>query len=352
MSHRSRLTAVLIDVPVADREKTATFWGAALGREGKAGQKFPEYDIFGEVTPGIDFMVQATGDATQRIHLDIETDDIEAEVARLSGLGATQVARHEHWVIMKDPGRHRFLRGGQSSSRTRSRPTPRPGTDPVRTPTRETAPHVLTSRAPNCRARSGTRQDVAMSQLETRIAPTAPDDPIAVKYGGVPGRDGPPLNIFRTLAHEPDLFRAFSRLGGYLLRDGRLPGREREIVILRVGWRCGSEYEFGQHTVIGRAAGLTDDEIGRLARDSVGDWSAEDAALVHLADELCASDVVADSTWRALATRWDAGQLLELLVLAGYYRLVSGLLSSAGVALEPTTPGWPDGNRRPATGTP
>ena len=103
MTHRSRLTAVLIDVPGDDRQKTSAFWSAALGRQGKTAQKFPEYDVFGEVTPGIDFMVQATGDDTPRVHIDIETDDIEAEVARLTGLGATQVARHEHWVIMKDP---------------------------------------------------------------------------------------------------------------------------------------------------------------------------------------------------------------------------------------------------------
>ncbi len=194
-----------------------------------------------------------------------------------------------------------------------------------------------------------------MSQLQTRIAMVAADDPIAMKYGGAPGRDGPPLNIFRTLAHEPDLFRAFTRLGGYLLRDGRITAREREIVILRVGWRAGSEYEFGQHTVIGRAVGLTAEEITRLATDSVDGWPDEDAALVRLADDLCADDVVSDETWRELDGRWDAGQLLELLVLAGYYRLVSGMLSSVGVALEATTPGWPDGTeavrRAPRDGT-
>jgi hypothetical protein len=51
--------------------------------------------------------------------------------------------------------------------------------------------------------------------------------------------------------------------------------------------------------------------------------------------------LVSDGTWRALASRWSDEQLLELLVLAGFCRLVSGLLNSVGVALEPTTPGWP-----------
>lgn len=103
MSHRSRLTAVLVDVPAAEHDKAARFWSAALGRDGKRSQKFPEYHVLGEVTPGVEFMIQATGDSTSRIHLDIETDDIEAEVARLKGLGADEVERLPDWVIMRDP---------------------------------------------------------------------------------------------------------------------------------------------------------------------------------------------------------------------------------------------------------
>src|SRR4051812_12006146 len=148
------------------------------------------------------------------------------------------------------------------------------------------------------------------------------------------------LNIFRTLTHNRPLYKGFLALGGHLLGGGGLPAREREIVILRTGFRCGSEYEFGQHTRIGRDAGLRDDEIERLAGD--GDWSDDDRALVDMVDELCAADVVSESTWQRLSSRWSDEQMLELLVLAGYYRLVSGLLNSVGVALEPDTPGWPE----------
>jgi alkylhydroperoxidase family enzyme len=158
------------------------------------------------------------------------------------------------------------------------------------------------------------------------------------------GHDAP-LNIFRTLKRHPELYKAFLGLGGHLLGGGVLPAREREIVILRVGWRASSEYEFGQHTVIGAAAGLTEEEIARLADSGPGEWSADDRALVRLADELCDADAVGDETWAALTGRWSEEQLLELLVLAGYYRLVSGMLNSVGVALEPQTPGWPDGAR-------
>jgi 4-carboxymuconolactone decarboxylase len=152
------------------------------------------------------------------------------------------------------------------------------------------------------------------------------------------------LNIFRTLTRNRPLYKAFLALGGHLLGGGGLPEREREIVILRVGRRAGSEYEFGQHTRIGLAAGLTEEEISRLADTdaSLGGWSDDDGALVAMVDELCADDVVSDDTWQRLAGRWSDNEILELLMLAGFYRLVSGVLNSVGVALEPDAPGWPD----------
>jgi alkylhydroperoxidase family enzyme len=169
-------------------------------------------------------------------------------------------------------------------------------------------------------------------QLQQRI------DPLADAMPGLP-----PLNVFRTIARNEPMARGFLSLGGHLLRGEGLPPREREIVILRTGWAAQSEYEFGQHTTIGVGAGLTSAEVGWLADVGTPGWSEPDGALVRMVDELCAEDVVSDGTWAVLAARWADEQLLELLVLAGYYRLVSGLLNSSGVALEPGTPGWPDG---------
>lgn len=151
----------------------------------------------------------------------------------------------------------------------------------------------------------------------------------------------PPLNIFRTLAKHPKLLDRFGRFGGFLLYRGLLPDREREMVILRTGWRSGAIYEFGQHTTIGREAGLTPEEVARLATQGTEGWPEADADLVTFADELCATNNVSDGTWARLAGRWSEAELLELLALAGFYRLVSGLLNAAGVELEPGTPGWP-----------
>ena len=183
-----------------------------------------------------------------------------------------------------------------------------------------------------------------MTLTAPRIDPLPHDDPNASKRTvGSNRNDGRPLNIFLTLAKNPNLYDAFSKLGSFLLFKGGIPAREREIVILRVGWRSQSEYEFGQHTVIGLDAGLTTEEIARLASPGTEGWSNDDAALVRMADDLCADNVVSDETWGLLRQRWQEPELLEMLALAGFYRLVSGMLNSAGVALEPRTPGWPDG---------
>ncbi len=154
--------------------------------------------------------------------------------------------------------------------------------------------------------------------------------------------DGRPLNIFGVLGHHPKLLKRFNLLGGFLLNKGLIPERERELVILRIGWNAQAEYEFGQHTVIGRRCGLLDDEIVALTKAPDDHaWSSGDRALVGLADDLSAHDCVGDDTWRSLAERWNEAELVELLVVAGFYRLVSGFLNSAGVQLDEGVPGFP-----------
>jgi alkylhydroperoxidase family enzyme len=155
--------------------------------------------------------------------------------------------------------------------------------------------------------------------------------------------NGAPLNIFGVLARHPKLLKRFNLLGGFLLNKGLLPARERELVILRIGWNAEAEYEFGQHTIIGRQVGVTDEEISALtrARDS-HPWSTGDAALIAMSDELSDDDCVSDATWELLAARWSEAELIELLIVAGFYRLVSGFLNSAGVQLDEGVAGFPD----------
>ena len=84
------------------------------------------------------------------------------------------------------------------------------------------------------------------------------------------------LNIFTTLAHHPRLLKKWSEFGGVLLYRGELDPREREIVILRTGWNCQSDYEFGQHRVIGSRSGMTEKEVDATTLDpDAAGWSDE-----------------------------------------------------------------------------
>lgn len=154
--------------------------------------------------------------------------------------------------------------------------------------------------------------------------------------------EGPPVNVLATLAHAPRVLKRFSEMGGTLLFRGSVGDREREIVILRVGANARSVYEFGQHTVIGKRSGITEAEIKALTQPAdEGGWNDVDRALVALADDLCQEDCVSDATWAELAKTWTDAQLVELVVCAGFYRMVSGFLNSAGVQLDDGVPGWP-----------
>jgi alkylhydroperoxidase family enzyme len=146
---------------------------------------------------------------------------------------------------------------------------------------------------------------------------------------------GPVLNIFMTMARDPAAAKAFLAWGGYILsRQNGLPAREREIVILRIGFLCKSGYEFTQHTRIGLNAGLSDDEIERIKRGAEAGWSEADAALIRACDDLHANQFVTDAHWAGLGRFYDDKQKMDLVYTCGQYTQVSMLLNSFGVQLD------------------
>ena len=153
--------------------------------------------------------------------------------------------------------------------------------------------------------------------------------------------NGRTLNIFKTLAHHPRLLKRWMVFGNHVLFRSTLPPRDRELVILRIGWLCQAEYEWGQHVIIGKQAGLTEDEIARikLASDDAG-WSEFDAALIRATDELHEDACLSDATWQALTTRYDTQQMMDLIFAIGQYNLVSMALNSLGVQLDEGIPGF------------
>lgn len=144
---------------------------------------------------------------------------------------------------------------------------------------------------------------------------------------------GTDFNIFRTMVRDPAALRAFLAWGEYILsRRNGLPAREREIAILRIGWRCRAGYEWGQHVVIGKRAGLTDAEIEaiKVGAGAPG-WSDADAAILAACDELHDDQFVTSATWARLAAHFDDKQRVDLVYTVGQYTQVSMLLNSLGV---------------------
>ena len=157
-------------------------------------------------------------------------------------------------------------------------------------------------------------------------------------------RDGRTLNIFGTIGRHPKMLQGWLPFISYVLRDSTLPPRDREILILRIGWLCQSEYEFGQHTLMGKAAGLSSEEISRIPEGpNASGWNPFEATLLRAADELHSDAFITEATWNALAKRYDEKQLMDLIMTVGQYNMVSMVLNTLGVQLDEGVPGFPGG---------
>jgi alkylhydroperoxidase family enzyme len=177
-----------------------------------------------------------------------------------------------------------------------------------------------------------------------RVEPLAVDD-LDPEIRDILG-DGPILNIFRTVAVHPKLLKRWLVFGNHVLAKSTLPARDREIAILRIGWLCGSEYEWAQHVRIGRSVGLSDEEIGwvMVGADADG-WTEFERAILRAVDELDADACLSDESWAALSAGYDTQQMLDLVFTVGQYRLVSMVLNTLGVPLDAGLEGFPEGSR-------
>jgi 4-carboxymuconolactone decarboxylase len=177
--------------------------------------------------------------------------------------------------------------------------------------------------------------------MSPRLRPVVnPTPEVAELLAGMPAQDGVPLNVFATLAHHPRLLKRMNVFGGLFLAHSTLPVREREIVILRAAWRAGSEYEFGQHTLLGRQSGLADAEVSALAGGE-RDWAASDRLLIDVTDQVHAQARLEVATWESLLAGYGAATAIEVIFLAGFYRMLAGFLNTVEVEREPGVPGWP-----------
>src|SRR5882724_10981870 len=176
------------------------------------------------------------------------------------------------------------------------------------------------------------KQRIPMLDLSTL---SGEDAETAVKHR-VNGRD---LNLFKILMNHPTLVRRWTVFAGHVLRKQTLPVRDRELLILRIGWLNQAEYEWAQHVEIAKRAGITEAEIERVQEGPKAGWSAHEAALLQAADDLFENSVVSDATWAALAAKYSTEQMMDAVFTVGQYNMVSWALNSFGVPLDDFLPG-------------
>ncbi len=178
----------------------------------------------------------------------------------------------------------------------------------------------------------------APSSTAPRVRPAGPRELgrinrlLAALAGRVAGTSGPP-NLFTTLGRNRGLFRRWLLFAGGLMPGGRLPRIDTELVILRVSHRCDCPYEADHHRRMGREAGLSDAQIGAVARDELdaAAWSPRQLAILRATDELHDERRIGDETFAALRPELSDRDLIELCLLAGHYEMLAGTINSLGI---------------------
>ena len=186
-------------------------------------------------------------------------------------------------------------------------------------------------------------------QLRPRIEPVQPpyEPEIDAELRGMMPRNSPvePLKLFRTLARHRPLAAAMTALGRFVLgRELSLDLHDRELVIDRVCARCACEYEWAVHAIsYGARAGLSPEQLAATVTAGADPtvWPARDALVIRLVDELHDTASVSDALWSELERHWTEPQLLELLLIAGWYHAIAFIANGARVELEDWAPRFP-----------
>ena len=173
--------------------------------------------------------------------------------------------------------------------------------------------------------------------MTARISPAVA--PFSPEIQGLLDRTMPPgvpaLSLFTTLARDERLFRKL--FAGGLIDRGNLTLRQREIVIDRTTALCRSEYEWGIHvSFFAQRVSLDEPQLRSLVHGKAEDecWRDDDRLLIRMCDELHATCTLSDMLWSELQAKYTDGALLELLMLAGNYRMISYLTNALHLPLE------------------
>jgi len=165
--------------------------------------------------------------------------------------------------------------------------------------------------------------------------PYVPVSEIDPRHSDLLGR---PINLGQALVNSSDGYENHHMLGRWIREDSTIDPRLRELLILQVGYTSRSPYEFSHHAKISQGYGVTPDDILGLiafAHDEPNSLSEDDLDMLRAARDLTAKGEIPDDLWARLAKRFDDRQLVEIVLIIGYYNHVVRLLSALKIDVEP-----------------
>ena len=148
--------------------------------------------------------------------------------------------------------------------------------------------------------------------------------------------NGSRSNTMLTLARHPRLALASLDFGKYVLVESQLTARQRELIVLRVAWRFGSEHQWKHHVLSGRKIGMTDAEFSALqSADPKPVWTEDEQALISAVDQLCSTGHIDDEVWATLAASHDETTLMDILYAIGLFTMNAWAFNAMGIEVEP-----------------
>ena len=149
-------------------------------------------------------------------------------------------------------------------------------------------------------------------------------------------RKGVVYNVVGTLARHAEASKVIGQVSNHVMGpNSTLSARDRELLILRTAWLCRAEYEWAQHVLLARKAGLNEAEIARCKEGpEASEWPTLEANLLRAADELHANQRVGDATWAELSQHYGTLQMMDVVFAVGQYTLIAMALNTFGTPLD------------------
>lgn len=161
------------------------------------------------------------------------------------------------------------------------------------------------------------RERGALTNLMSDHASGAAGEKVLAQVASLP-------EVVRTMVRHPELFARQLDVGLYLLSQGALAARDRELAVLRIGWLCQAPYEWGEHVLVAKRLGMTSEDIERIVVGSQAPgWGEHEQAILRATEELYENAMISDATWARLAKSFDEKQLIELPIVVGQYQTLA-----------------------------